>query len=85
MADLDLLHARNLRTLNAAQSMRDDEAPAEPDESEMLLTDWAQELTAVAYRALEEIGRAERQISYGNLQTARALLENAMNTMKDAE
>ncbi len=35
--------------------------------------------------ALEEIGRAERQISYGNLQTARALLENDMNTMKDAE
>ncbi len=85
MADLDLLHARNLRTLNAAQSLRDDEAPAEPDEDTGLLIEWATELSAVAYRALEEIGRAERQISYGNLQTARALLENAMNTMKDAE
>ncbi len=79
------MNPREHAQLYAAQNLRDNEAPIEPDEDAVLLSDWALELTITAERALDEIRRAEKEAAFGNFSVARALLENAMNTMKDAE
>ncbi len=79
------MNPREHAQLYAAQNLRDNEAPIEPDDDAVLLSDWALELTITAERALDEIRRAEKEAAFGNYETARALLENAMNTMKDAE
>ncbi len=79
------MNPREHSQLYAAQNLRDNEAPIEPDDDAVLLSDWALELTITAERALDEIRRAEKEAAFGNYETARALLENAMNTMRDAE
>ncbi len=79
------MNPREHAEFQKAQEAYDARCPIEPDDDAVLLSDWALELTITAERALDEIRRAEKEAAFGNYETARALLENAMNTMRDAE